>query len=328
MSDAQLEDLAAPGDSAAHAPARTGRGSLTTLEISKRQNPAERLVNIWRYRELLVTLARKELKVKYKGSVLGFLWSLVNPALYIVVFSVVFGVLFKTNIHNFALLMMCGIVPWNFFNAAVMGGTISVTGNGPLVNKVWFPREVLPLASVGAALVHLFLQSLVLMAFLIGFRQIPSASYSTLILPALVVIVLMASALSLFFSAVNVYFRDMQHMVELLFLVWFWATPIVYAFPTVLLELQQHHFPTWLAPLINPLTPAILAINRALFNASIGFNQPRSAALPNGLQFALPPGSIWWYARNLAIVGVVALVLLWIALWVFGRLEDNFGEEL
>jgi ABC-2 type transport system permease protein len=299
------------------APVRSGRGSLDVLEISRRPNPLERILNVWRYRELLVTLTRKELKVKYRGSVLGFVWSLVNPALYIVVFSIVFGVLMKQNIHNFALLMMCGIVPWNFFIGSATGGTMSITGNGALVNKVWFPREILPFASVGAALVHLLLQGMVLGVFLAAFRQVPSAEYATLIVPALLVIVVLACALALLFGALNVYFRDVQHMVELLFLVWFWATPIVYPFPLVL---EKFGHPTLLS-VLNPLIAPILAINRALFNASIGTNVA-------GASFALPVGSVWWYARNLAIAGVMALLLLWFALWLFGRLEDNFGEEL
>src|SRR6478752_669864 len=128
--------------------------------VAPRQPVSAHLRDIWRFRELLRNLVRKELKVKYKKSFLGFLWSMINPLFLLVVYSFVFNVL-GTAFQYFTIWLLIGILVWNVFNTSVLTGTTSVSGNGFLVNKVSFPREVLPLSSVGAALVHFFLQSLV-----------------------------------------------------------------------------------------------------------------------------------------------------------------------
>ena len=107
---------------------------------------------MWEYRELLGNLIRKELKVKYKNSALGFLWSLLNPMLYLVVFYVVFTSSSPPSIPYFPIFLLSGLLPWNLFSAGLGGGTGSIVSNAGLVNKVWFPREILPLASIGAAL--------------------------------------------------------------------------------------------------------------------------------------------------------------------------------
>src|SRR6202043_3491885 len=105
------------------------------------------------YRELLVNLVRKELKVRYKNSVLGFVWTLVNPAVTIAVYAIIFGAVFKSSVPAFALFLMSGVLIWNMFSIALGAACGSVVGNAPLVKKVWFPREILPIASIGAALV-------------------------------------------------------------------------------------------------------------------------------------------------------------------------------
>src|SRR5207248_4697248 len=122
--------------------------------VSARINLRQRFRDIWAYRELLGGLVRKELKVKYKNSVLGFLWSMLNPALYLVVFYVVFQLILKNGIPQFAIFLLAGLLVWNLFSTALPGATGSVVGNSGLVKKVAFPREVLALSSVGAALVH------------------------------------------------------------------------------------------------------------------------------------------------------------------------------
>ena len=148
-------------------------GERVVREMSRRPNPLQRLRNVWAYRELLGNFVRKELKVKYKNSILGFLWSLVNPLLYLVVFSLVFKEILRTNVPYFAIFLLSGLLAWNLFSTGVNGGTVSITGNASLVQRVWFPREILPLASIGAALVHFFLQFLVLIGALLVFRRSP-----------------------------------------------------------------------------------------------------------------------------------------------------------
>ena len=129
-----------------------------------------RLRELWRFRELLVALTRTELKAKYKNSVLGFFWSMANPALYLVVFYVVFELILESGIPSFPIFLLSGLLVFNLFQTALTAATGSVVGSASLVKKVAFPREILPLASVGAALVHFFLQSLVLCAALVIFQ--------------------------------------------------------------------------------------------------------------------------------------------------------------
>lgn len=306
--------------------ARHQRATLNTLEISRRPNPLVRMRNVWQYRELLVNLVRKELKVKYKNSILGFLWSLLNPALQIVIYSFVFGLLFKTGVPQFAIFMICGLLPWTFFTNAVSGATGSIVGNAQLVNKVWFPREVLPLAGVGAGLVHWFLQSFVLIVALVIVQRSPALEYLPLLIPAILVLVTFSAALGIMLGAINVYLRDTQHLLELVLMAWFWATPIVWSYPLVSTKLVAHGFNGNIG-LLNPITPVVLTFQRALYNTWV-FNAHYSAKGVVTATGAVPPGSPLWYLRNLAIVGVISLAMLWFALWLFGRLEDNFGQEI
>src|SRR2546423_7426134 len=151
--------------------------SLPTRVVSARVDLRQRFRDIWSYRELFGGLVRKELKVKYKESVLGFLWSMLNPATTLLVYYVVFQLILKNGIPYFAIYLVSGILVWNLFSTALPAATGSVVGNAAIVKKVAFPREILALASVGAALVHFFLQSLVLTMFLVGFRYGPDYSY-------------------------------------------------------------------------------------------------------------------------------------------------------
>src|SRR5262249_24427944 len=117
--------------------------SPALVDVATRPSPARRLRDIWTYRELLGNLVRKELKVKYKNSALGFLWSLLNPALYLVVFYIVFQLILKSGIPNFPIFLLAGLLPWNLFSVGLGASAASVTANGALVSKVWFPREIL-----------------------------------------------------------------------------------------------------------------------------------------------------------------------------------------
>lgn len=312
-------------DTEAGSPRPRRRAELVTTEISSRPSPIRRVQDVWRYRELLVNLVRKELKVKYKDSVLGFVWTLLNPALQLIVYSFAFGVLFKQSIPLFAIFFICGLLPWTFFTSGLSSGAASVVGNAQLVNKVWFPREILPLASVGAALVHWFLQSIVLVVALIVVQRSPDWAYVPLLIPAILVLVTFTAALGIMLSAINVYLRDTQHLLELVLLAWFWVTPIVWGYPLIGEKLVAHGVSFNLA-FLNPITPVILVFQRALYHEHVWSVTRMVHGSP--VQGSVPSGSVWWYLRNLAIVGVGALVLLWIALAVFGRLEDNFSEEI
>src|SRR6202011_842842 len=138
------------GDSTRFGAGRARDGQAVRV-VSARVNLRQHVRDIWLYRELLLGLTRKELKVKYKNSVLGFLWSMLNPATSLLVFYVVFQVILKNGIPYFAIYLISGILVWNLFSNALPQACGSVVNNGPIVKKVSFPREVLALASVGAA---------------------------------------------------------------------------------------------------------------------------------------------------------------------------------
>ena len=292
---------------------RTMSTSAPTTVVAPRRTVRQQLGEIWRYRELLVGLVRKELKVKYKNSALGFFWSMLNPAMYLVVFYVAFQIVLGSGIPFFAIWLLSGLLVWNLFSTSLGGATGVITGNSSLVNKVWFPRTILPLSVVGANLVHFALQGVVLLLALAVFRYDVPWAYLWLVVPALAVLLVFTAAVSVFLSAFNVYARDTQHLVELLLLAWFWMTPIVYQFMLPARKLADAGFPTWLL-LLNPITPVALAFQRGIHGGGEGL---------------LPMDeSQWWYLRNLGIVGLVSAVLLWAAVAFFARVEGNFAEEL
>src|SRR5438132_8561392 len=158
----------------------------TTRVVSGRVDIRQRLGEMWLYRELFLGLVRKELKVRYKESVLGFLWSMLNPATSLLVYYVVFQLILKNGIPLFAIYLICGVLVWNLFSTALPGAAGSVVNNAAIIKKVSFPREILALANVGAALVHFFLQGIVLMIFLVAFRRAPDMGYLPLLVPALI----------------------------------------------------------------------------------------------------------------------------------------------
>jgi ABC-2 type transport system permease protein len=284
---------------------------------SARPSPLRRLLDIWEYRELLGNLVRKELKIKYKNSALGFVWSMLNPALYLVVYYVVFSVILKNGLPYFTIYLLSGILVWNLFSTALAGATGSVVGNSALIKKVDFPREVLPLASIGAALVHFFLQTLVLFGALAAFRYNVNWEYMPLLVPALLVLLLLAAAIGILLSAINVYMRDMQHMLELLLLAWFWGTPIIWYFGLIDKVGSSRHA----LVLLNPIASVTLTFQRALYGR-VSFTDS------TGKHAIIPDYSVLQHLELLGAVAAASLVILWVAFVVFGRLEGNFAEEL
>ena len=283
--------------------------------VSPKIGVLTRLGNIWVFRELLVSLVRKELRIKYKNSILGFVWSLLNPALYLVIYYIVFQKILKNNVPLFAIFLLCGLLVWNFFSNALSSATTTIINNAGIVKKVAFPREILALASVGAAFVFFLLQAIVLVLALLVFQVAPALSYLWLIPFSLVALVLFAGALAVALSAINVYLRDTQHLLELVLLAWFWATPIVYPFQELGVRLSQKHL-LWLY-FVNPVTVIVLTFQRALY-----------AILGDASGPILPNYSPLWYAVQILIVIAVSAVLFIGALALFGRLEGNFAEEL
>jgi ABC-2 type transport system permease protein len=270
--------------------------------------------------ELLTELVRKDLKVKNKNSALGFIWSMANPLLYLAVFSLVFNVLLPNGVPSFAVLFMAGFLVWNFFNLATLTATGSVVGNANLVRKVRFPRIVLPLSSVGFSGVHYLLQLLVLFVVLVPFYPAAFGPQLWLLVPALAVAVTVTVAMSLLASALNVRYRDVEHLLEITLLAGFWLTPIVYPVTVIRDRVAGHG---WLFDLYmaSPMTAVVVAMQRAIYVHPVVTvdGKPRQI---------LPADGYGFYLTWLGVAGAVALVLLAVGLWTFRRLQADFAEEL
>ncbi len=280
----------------------------------------QRLIDLWRNRDLLILLTRTELKVKYKQSVLGYAWSMLNPALVLAIYYVIFKVIARTQQPHFAIWLFSGLLVWNLFNNAAMSSTTVVVGKAGIIKKVAFPRELLAMSTVGVSLVLFVIQIGVLAVFLLGFQLAPDWSALWLLPIAFVTLVMFTCAVSIFLSAVNVYLRDTQHLSEVLLMAWFWATPIVYPFGQVASHLSRFHL-TWLY-LANPMAPIAMSFQRVIYGQTSYISS--SGAKIN----LLPDVGLGWYAMVLGIVFVASTVLFLLSLIVFGRLEGNFAEEL
>ncbi len=283
---------------------------------------SSRLHDIWQYRELLWNLVRRELKVKYKNSVLGLLWTLLNPLLYLAVFSIVFAVVIPSGAPRFGLLLLSGLLASNLFSAGLTSATTSITGNGPLVQKVWFPREVLPLAAIGSELTTFGFQLVILFGGLAFFRHSPDWPMLWLVIPAVLALLVLIVGLGVMLAAVNVYFRDVEHFLGLALLTLFWLTPVVYPFQLVGEQLIGRFGPgADRLAMLNPVTPVVTTFQRVVYNPT-QFDAEGQASF----ELLLRPSS--WYLQNLAYTAGLGVVLLVIGLRVFHRLQANLGEAL
>jgi ABC-2 type transport system permease protein len=262
------------------------------------------------YRELLVLLVRRELRARYKNSSLGFVWSLVKPVAQLLIYFVVIGKFLGAarSIPEFAIFVFSGLTMWALFNETVSGGAGAIVANAGLIKKVYLPREVFPLSTVGSAIVNFGIQFCVLLAGTVVVGSIPWSRRLAYVPVAIVLILVFATALAILLSAINVYLRDVQHLIEIVILILFWASPIVYSFAYVNDFLKGG----WLEELYlaNPVTLAILAFQRGMWEA--GADQPFPAHMPLRLGVAL----------------LLSLGLLWLSQRVFARLEGNFAQEL
>jgi ABC-2 type transport system permease protein len=291
----------------------------------------QRLKDLWINRDLLMLLVRTELKVKYKGSALGYAWSMLNPALVLSIYYVVFKIIARNHQPNFAIWLFAGLLVWNLFNGSSLGATSVVVGKAGIVKKVAFPRELLALSVVGLNMVLFAIQVVVLILAMVLFGITPAWQFVAILPLGLVALLVFTGALSIFLSAVNVYLRDTQHLTEVLLMAWFWGTSIVYAYGSIFLSGHQKAHPVlkWLqyVYLLNPITPIVLTFQRAIYGVtSYTFLNP-GQKVPT-VYNVLPTWSVGGYAAMLGAVLVVSVGLFLAALVVFGRLEGNFAEEL
>ena len=274
----------------------------------------DRLKDLWLHRELLFNMTRKELRVKYKRSVLGFMWSFMTPLIMLAVFSLVFTILAKNNVPWFVVYLMSGLFPWLFFVNSLMQSVGSVVGNPGLVKKVYFPREVLPLGAVGANIFHFVLQMLILLVFLVCISW--HFSIYILLLPLVMLLeIILVTGFALFLSAANVYLRDVQHFTEVATMAWFWLCPIVYIVGTVMGKLGGF-FKIYL---LNPMTNIVELYQYIIYNPH--------HYVPHGAQ----PGNV--PVTYLSFWGITGTIAFSILLLVFGFMyftlkERGFAEQI
>lgn len=267
-------------------------------------------------RELTINLTLRELRSKYKRSVIGWSWSLINPLATVLIFSLVFSFFLKvtpdrgspSGLQVFAIFLLCGLLPWNYLSNGMVGGMSSLVANSNLIKKVYFPREVLVLASLISWLVSMLIEMGVLAVILLAFGNmvIPWIP-AVLLLVALQSIFILGLALML--SVFNAYFRDVQHFIGIILQIWFYATPIVYPLKVVEDAAARHDLQIFGLGLdaiyrLNPMVGYVEAYRDLLYD----------------LRF--PP------AGDLIYLAVWSAVTMGFGLFIFNRLSGNLAEEL
>ena len=268
--------------------------------------------DVWNRRELLRLLVNRELKARYKDSNLGFVWSLFKPLSQLLIYFIVIGQFLGAarGIPSFAIFVFTGLTAWGFFLEAVTGGTGSIVANSGLIKKVYLPREIFPLSTLGTAAVNSAIQLVILLGAIVVTGAIPSLPQLAYLPLSLVVLVIYATLFALLLSALNVYMRDIQHLIEVITFLAFWASPIVYSYSYVERALAQGYPVIHEIYLGNPVTLAILGFQKSLWAA--GADQP----YPSHLMI------------RLAVAAIVGLLLIFGAHRIFARLEGNFAQEL
>ncbi len=252
---------------------------------------------LYNYREMIFSLVRRDLNGRYKGSVLGFFWTFLNPLLQLCVYTIVFSIILRNNIEDFYLYLFIGLVPWIFFSTSVSGGTTCIWTQQDLVKKIYFPREVLPIAFVTSQFVNM------LLTFIVVFLAvaISGRGLNVFVLPYLLVIMLveyiLALGMAFLVSALTVYMRDLEYLSGIVTMAWQFLTPIMYPVDIV---------PAKLLPIfyLNPMTPIIVAYRDVLYEGKA----PQLSTLIHAVTF-----------------GVLMLLFGWFS---FGKLKRHFAEEM
>jgi ABC-2 type transport system permease protein len=282
------------------------------------------LRELWERRELQGILVRREMKNRYKDSALGFIWTLIKPVTMLAIYWFAIGQLLGAarSIPSFAIFVFAGLTLWGLYSDILATSTMSILQNAALIKKVYLPREVFPLASVGSAFLNFLVQLGVLLVACAVFLQFPLHPDLIYALPAIAIVLIYGTALALILSAVNVYLRDVQYLVDVLVVMLFWASPIVYSYANVAGSWVSG---TWIEQvyLANPVTVAVLAFQRAIWLHGPAV-QAEFAAKHIDPASTYPPD----LALRLLVVGLVGLVLVWFAHRVFSRLQADFAQEI
>ena len=262
-----------------------------------------RLKEIIEYREMIYGLVRRELRGRYKGSVLGFLWTYINPLLQLLVYTLVFSVIMRAGIEKYYLFLFVALVPWIFFSTCLTGGAGCILASQDMVKKIYFPREVIPIAYATSAFINMLLTFIVvfLVLFVSGFGLNLKA---LLYLPIIMIVeYILALGITLLVSAGAVYFRDLQYILGIISMAWQYLTPVLYSSSMVEDQLVNH--PVLLCIWnLNPTTPIINAYRQILYYREVPDLRTLLSAIILGI--------------TISLVGFIS----------FGRLQKGFAEEL
>lgn len=252
---------------------------------------------LWQYREMIISLVKRDLKSRYKASVLGFLWMFLNPLFQLIVYTIVFSTIMRMGIEKFYLFLFVALVPWIFFSTCLSSGTTVILGQQEMVKKIYFPREVLPLSFTLSQFVNMLL-SFIIIFIVVFFSGISIDPVALLYLPLIMVIeFVLALGIVLIASSLTVYFRDLEHILSIISMAWMYMTPIIYP-----IEAVPEQYLKWFY--INPMTSVTIAYRDILYYGRC----PRLETLLNAV-----------------ILGLVVLVL---GELLFKWLQRKFAEEL
>ena len=252
--------------------------------------------NLYKYRELLKTNIKKEIRGKYKNSFLGVLWSFLNPLLQIAVYALVFPFILKNTQDNYVIFLCCGLIPWAFFSTTISRSAFTMVENGNIIKKVYFPREILPISVVTSETVNFLISTIIIIVFVI-FGGIGLSKYIMLYPIVLLAQYLLLIAISLIVSSISIYIRDLQHLIGVALQLLFYAAPIVYT-PEAIPEQFK-----WILK-CNPMTYIINGYRNIFYNQTMIELKPL-----------------------LILIGcsVVACVIGYI---IFNKLQKGFAEQL
>lgn len=257
----------------------------------------QRLRNVFSYKEMIFSMVRRELRGRYKGSVLGFLWTLINPLFQLIIYTIVFSYIMRAGKDDYYLFLFVALVPWIFFSSSIQVGAGCIWSQKGMINKIFFPREVLPISTVISQLVNMLLSLVVVFAVLIAARK-PLSMKALLVLPIIIFVeTILALGIVFLVSAISVFFQDLMQILGILMMLWQFLTPVMY-------EVQDipEHMRIYFS--LNPMTPIIEAYRDVLYYGKV----PQLSNMMNGL-----------------VLGVALLLIGWI---VFGCLEKRFSEVL
>jgi lipopolysaccharide transport system permease protein len=260
----------------------------------------ENLLQLPRYRGLIQSLVARDVKARYRGSVLGFFWSFFNPLLLLLVYTFVFSYVMPPpkNLPNYALFLFCGILPWTWFSASLVESSNVLISGGNLIKKVMFPAEILPIVTVLSNMVHFLFGLPILVAFLIYFKA-PLQLSELVWFPVVVLVQLILTlGLALILSALTVHFRDIKDILANLMTLWFFVTPIIYSWQN-----PPAHIVRFLN--LNPFTHLAISYQEILY-------------------FEGDFGHWKW----LLAVGAGSVLLFLFGYFLFDRLRDSFAEEV